>query len=63
MNMTEEQFRDLVREMRTVQCRYFRTRDRAVLAESKALERRVDGELSGTAVVKDSTPSLFGGDA
>lgn len=38
---------DLVRRMRDAQRRYFKTRDQAVLIESKGLEREVDRALDG----------------
>ena len=38
-------FENLVRNMRAAQKKYFRTRDRAVLEESKRLERDVDKYL------------------
>lgn len=38
-------FEKLVRDMRAAQKKYFKTRDRAVLEESKRLEREVDKYL------------------
>jgi len=38
---------DLVRRMRDAQRRYYKTRDQAVLIESKTLEREVDRALDG----------------
>ena len=38
-------FEQLVREMRAAQKKYFKTRDRGVLEESKRLEREVDKYL------------------
>ena len=40
------EFEDLVRRMRDAQKRYFRTRSRYALAESKELEREVDKRLA-----------------
>ena len=37
-----KKFVELVRKMRDAQKRYFKTRDKTVLSESKALERDVD---------------------
>lgn len=36
------QFVETVREMRAAQCEYFRTRDKAVMKKSMALEKQVD---------------------
>ena len=38
-------FEKLVRDMRAAQKKYFKTRDRTVLEESKRLEREVDKYL------------------
>ena len=38
-------FEKLVRDMRAAQKKYFKTRDRAVLAEAQRLEREVDKYL------------------
>lgn len=43
--MTDQQFRDLVAELRHTQKEYFRTRSATVLEKSKALEKRVDQAL------------------
>lgn len=43
--MTPREFFNLVSNMRDKQKQYFRTRDRAVLVESKKLERKVDDEI------------------
>lgn len=51
-----EYFADLVEKMRHQQRRYFATRDKQVLSESKALERRVDLII---ARMKDRQQSLF----
>lgn len=40
-----DNFEKLVRDMRAAQKKYFKTRDRAVLEESKRLEREVDKYL------------------
>lgn len=44
--MNAREFFNLVSNMRDKQKEYFRTRDRAVLAESKRLERMVDSEIT-----------------
>lgn len=54
--ITLEYFADLVEKMRHQQRRYFATRDKQVLSESKALERRVDLII---ARMKDRQQSLF----
>lgn len=51
-----EYFADLVEKMRHQQRRYFATRDKQVLSESKELERRVDLII---ARMKDRQQSLF----
>lgn len=51
-----EYFADLVEKMRHQQRRYFATRDKQVLIESKALEMRVDLII---ARLKDRQLSLF----
>ena len=43
--MNVDEFKNLVRQMREAQKKYFRTRDPAVLSRSKELERRVDAAL------------------
>jgi len=48
------EFELLVLEMRKAQSKYFKTRDRAVLDLSKALEKKVDEYLSNKA-----EPKLF----
>lgn len=40
--MSEEEFFVTVKQMRIVQMRYFKTRDKADLAASKNLEKQVD---------------------
>ena len=54
--ITLEYFADLVEKMRHQQRRYFATRDKQVLIESKALEMRVDLII---ARMKDKQLSLF----
>lgn len=54
--ITLEYFADLVEKMRHQQRRYFATRDKQVLSESKALERKVDLII---ARMKDRQQSLF----
>lgn len=39
------QFIETVREMRAAQCEYFRTRDKAVMRKSMALEKQVDDAI------------------
>ena len=46
--MTYREFRSLVTQMRWAKKEYFRTRDTALLEQSKALERQVDKELRET---------------
>ena len=48
------QFIQLVRAMRASQKEYFRTRDKNILSQSKALERQVDNTLSSF-----DNPSIF----
>jgi hypothetical protein len=43
--MNNDDFRDLVKRMRSAQKEYFRTRGQLVLSEAKELERQVDREL------------------
>lgn len=56
----ESEFVDAVAKMRSLQKRYFATRSRSVLRESKNLEQRVDQMLAeiGSGVIQ---PDLFGG--
>jgi hypothetical protein len=54
MTTDDEDFRDLVRRMRTCQVEYFRTRSAGFLQQSKDLERRVDEALKPA-----SQPDLF----
>jgi len=46
--MNYREFRSLVTQMRWSQKEYFRTRDHALLEQSKKLERQVDKELQDT---------------
>ena len=39
------QFVETVREMRAAQCEYFRTRDKAIMKKSMALEKQVDDAI------------------
>lgn len=55
----EQQFRDLVREMRDAQREYFKTRSHFVLARSKELERKVDEDLKGDRRPVKQDPKLF----
>lgn len=52
--MTDADFRDLVRQMRAAQKRYFELRRRDDLLASKDYERRVDHELE-----RGDAPDLF----
>lgn len=54
--MDLKDFVRLVAKMRKAQREYFRTRDPAVLEESKALEREVDAAVKELA---DDRPRLF----
>lgn len=51
-----KEFIELVRRMRDAQKRYFQTRDKAVLAESKRLEGQVDKRI----VELQNQTELFG---
>lgn len=51
--MSETNFKILVRDMRTAQKEYFKSRSAASLTKSKSLEREVDYELS-----KEQNPTL-----
>ena len=46
--MSMNDFIKLVKEMREMQKRYFKTRNADVLKESKRLEREVDAEIEAT---------------
>lgn len=50
--MTEDKFISLVREMRTAQIDYFRTRDKDCLILSKRLEAKVDAALKENKITK-----------
>lgn len=54
--MSHPEFVALVARMRDAQRRYFRTRDRADLEESKRLEREVDAECKAAV---DTQGKLF----
>jgi len=43
--MTEQQFQELIREMRFNQKQYFKTRSQTYLRKSQELERQVDSYL------------------
>lgn len=60
MERNMEEFVVAVIAMRSLQKRYFATRSRSVLQESKNLERQVDQMLAtfGSGVIQ---PDLFGG--
>lgn len=57
------QFFRLVERMRNKQKEYFRTKSKAVLNESKQLEREVDGEIQKANYILNNRqqPSLFDG--
>ena len=52
--ITDAEFRELVRQMRHNQRRYFATRNQDALRISKELEKRIDEELA-----KDRQMALF----
>lgn len=52
--MTPQEFKDLVKNMRTTQKEYFKSRSAASLSKSKMLERQVDAEINRT-----DKPELF----
>ena len=56
--ITLDYLADLVKQMRHAQKRYFATRNREVLAESKRLEAMVDAAINK---VYDTQTSLFSG--
>ena len=58
--MSENEFYDLVNEMRTAQKMYFKTRDANYLDEARKLERTVDKAIADHEDAKHG-PSLFGG--
>lgn len=55
--MTQEEFINLVRDMRKAQKEYFKTRDYLVLNRSKILERQVDAAIKS--FEQPESPSLF----
>lgn len=59
--MTDEHFRQLVRDMRAEQAEYFKFRKRSVLDRCRELEKAVDNELAGikTAPPAPTHPELF----
>jgi hypothetical protein len=44
--MTNDEFRELVKKMRSAQKEYFRTRSRSLLIVAKELEKQVDLHLA-----------------
>lgn len=60
--MNAEAFYKLVVAMRDKQKEYFRTRSQSALRESKALEKRVDDEISRVEQIlkNKQEPKLFG---
>ena len=54
----EDDFRALVRRMRELQVKYFRTRDATAIRECRDLERRVDAALEPP---DEETVDLFAG--
>lgn len=58
--MNPIQFFKLVSEMRRCQKEYFKNRSREALQQSKALEKRVDGEIARVSeVMRRKNPSFF----
>lgn len=53
--MKTADFTKLVQQMRAAQRKYFRTRDRGVLADAQRLEREVDDAIRAA----EATESLF----
>lgn len=51
-----DEFVKTVQEMKNAQKEYFKTKDKAILAKSKELERKVDNMLSNLA---PNMPNLF----
>jgi hypothetical protein len=51
-----KEFIELVRQMRSAQKEYFRTRSKDVLNRSKELERKVDAELQS---INNTQQTLF----
>ena len=62
MTMDAKSFFKLVVTMRDKQKEYFRTRSQSALRESKALEKRVDDEISRVEQILNDKrePKLFG---
>lgn len=60
--MDEKSFFNLVAALRNKQKEYFRTRSQSALRESKALEKRVDDEISRVNGILNNKrePKLFG---
>lgn len=58
--MTSLQFFKLVEQLRIYQKEYFKTRSKETLQQSKALEKRIDDEISRVnEIIKRKNPSLF----
>lgn len=57
--MPNNQFRNLVRDMRAAQREYFKTRSHFVLQRSKELERQVYAELKADTRPSMEQPTLF----
>lgn len=62
MTMDAKSFFKLVAALRDKQKEYFRTRSQSALRESKALEKRVDDEISRVEQILNDKrePKLFG---
>ena len=62
MTMDAKSFFNLVAALRDKQKEYFRTRSQSALRESKALEKRVDDEISRVNQILNNKrePKLFG---
>lgn len=62
MTMDEKSFFNLVAALRDKQKEFFRTRSQSALRESKALEKRVDDEISRVNGILNNKrePNLFG---
>jgi hypothetical protein len=59
IDMTDQEFKFLVKEMRKAQTIYFKTRDYADLAVAKALEKQVDRELTEDLFNQKILPDQF----
>lgn len=58
--MTSLQFFKLVEQLRIYQKEYFKTRSKETLQQSKALEKRIDDEISRVnEIIKRKNTSLF----